>query len=537
SNGGRGEALSRRVKSSKRTFYEVIKIGRIVKGMKLTQIVEHLNDFDMRGHLELEINGLTYDSRLVRPGYLFVALRGHQKDGHDYLPDAVARGAAALVAEDFLDIREDIPKIRVPDSREALSKMAAQFYQHPYSNLNLIGITGTNGKTTTSYVLESILSAAGKRPGIIGTINYHFKGNALPAPVTTPESLDLMHILRKMADGDVSDVIMEVSSHALDQGRTNDCPFKLAIFTNFSRDHLDYHHTMEEYFAAKSLLFQGLQKRVQGKKTAAIINMDDPRGRALASLTAADVITYGLGSDCQVRANAIDMSKRGLRARLITPEGEKDIQSSLIGEINIYNILAATAAALSLNIDLSVITAGIKRLKAVPGRMERVPNGAGLSIVVDYAHTPDALSKTIKALRPLTDKKLITIFGCGGDRDQGKRHVMGHIAAANSDVVIITSDNPRSEDPVAIIEQVEKGAQESGLTKLTGPVSAQTNGRGYLIEADRRVAIRKAVELAKKSDLILIAGKGHENYQIVGDKTRHFDDREEAARAVAEVRP
>lgn len=504
--------------------------------MKLIHLLDGLKAYDLTGDPEQEIEGLAYDSRQIKPGYLFVALKGHALNGHHYLEDAVQNGAVALVGEEFMGLSENLTRVRVPNSREALSKLAARFYDYPFRGMNLIGITGTNGKTTTSYLLDSILTAAGKKPGVIGTINYRFLGKTHSAPVTTPESLDLMHFLREMADAGVTDVILEVSSHALDQNRTGECPFKLAVFTNFSRDHLDYHNTMEAYLKAKSLLFQGLKKSKPDDGPTAIINMDDPKGEQLATLTEAPVVTYGLHQRWDVSGEHLYADRSGLKARLLTPVGAVDIRSSLIGETNIYNILAASAAALSLHVDLDAVAEGIERLKLVPGRLELVKNQRGLNLVVDYAHTPDALLKTLTTLRSMVDGRLITVFGCGGDRDKGKRSEMGLVAGENSDLVFITSDNPRSEDPLSIIAQIEKGTQATGLIRLNNSSQRPSTGSGYFVEADRRQAIRKAVALADERDLVLIAGKGHEDYQIVGGQRKHFDDRKEAALAASELR-
>ncbi|MGD9039299.1 MAG: UDP-N-acetylmuramoyl-L-alanyl-D-glutamate--2,6-diaminopimelate ligase [Desulfobacteraceae bacterium] len=503
--------------------------------MKLIHLLEALKEYDLTGDPEQEIEGLAYDSRRVQPGDLFVALRGHALNGHHYLDDAVQNGALALVGEEFSGLSGNLTKVCVPDSREALSKLAARFYDYPFRGITLIGITGTNGKTTTSYLLESILTAAGRKPGVIGTINYRYLGKTHAAPVTTPESLDLMRFLREMADAGVTDVIMEVSSHALDQRRTGECPFKLGVFTNFSRDHLDYHKTMEEYFKAKSLLFQGLKKGKSEAGSTAVINMDDPRGEQLATLTEAPVVSYGLDQRWDVRGEHLSADKTGLKARLITPAGEVDIQSSLIGKMNIYNILAASAAALAVNVPLGAVAEGTEGLEVVPGRLELVKNQRGLNLVVDYAHTPDALLKTLTNLRPIVDGRLITVFGCGGDRDKGKRSEMGLVAGENSDLVFITSDNPRSEDPLSIIAQIEKGIRETGLIRLNHSAPRPFTGSGYFVEADRRRAICKAVALADEMDLVLIAGKGHEDYQIVGGEQKHFDDREEVARAASKA--
>jgi UDP-N-acetylmuramoyl-L-alanyl-D-glutamate--2,6-diaminopimelate ligase len=423
--------------------------------------------------------------------------------------------------------------IRVTDSRKALSRLAIEYYERPFQGLNMIGITGTNGKTTTSFLLEQILSGSGKNPGVLGTINYRFSGKTFPASVTTPESLDLMQLLREMADHGTSDAIMEVSSHALDQGRVEGCPFRVAIFTNLTRDHLDYHHTMDAYFEAKSRLFQNLSKE-RHKQATAVINLDDPRGRAMAAQTQGDVVFFGLNPASDFQATSIKEGPSGLEAVLSTPLGKRSIRSSLLGRVNIYNILAAAAAAVALGVDLEGVVEGIASLKTVPGRLEAVPNRRGLTVVVDYAHTPDALLKTIEALKPLAAGLFITVFGCGGDRDQGKRFQMGEVAGANSDMVLITSDNPRTEDPLFIIHQIEKGVRKGGLRQLE-PALLQQRGGGYCIESDRRQAIRQAVGIARDGDLVLVAGKGHEDYQIIGSEKRPFDDREEARRALEEM--
>ena len=501
--------------------------------MKLGQLLNGIPSYHLSGDPEQEIQGLAYDSRQVKPGYLFVALKGHRQNGHHYIQNAVQNGAVALVTEELQEPMDKVATVSVTNSRETLSKLASQFYGHPFKGINMIGITGTNGKTTTSYLLESILSSAGARPGVIGTINYRFMGKTYPAPVTTPESLDLMRLLREMADGKATHVILEVSSHALHQNRTGDCPFRVAVFTNFSRDHLDYHKTLGEYFQAKSLLFRKLKKNGSGGRTNAIINTDDPKGEELVRCTNADVITYGLEQRSHVRADSISTDKNGIRARLITPVGEKEIQSTLIGKINLYNILAASAAAISLGVDLNAVAEGIEKLRVVPGRLELVPNGRGLMLVVDYAHTPDALLKTLETLIPLAKGRLITVFGCGGDRDKGKRYEMGLIAGENSDVVFATSDNPRSEDPDSIIAQIEEGLKRSGLNKKLWSSASKSMEKGYFIEVDRRKAISNAISMANEKDLVLIAGKGHEDYQIIGGKIRYFDDRKEAASAAS----
>jgi UDP-N-acetylmuramoyl-L-alanyl-D-glutamate--2,6-diaminopimelate ligase len=499
--------------------------------MKLGQILAGLDDHELHGGKELEISGVAYDSRGVTSGNLFVALRGHREDGHRFIESALQRGAAAVVAEDIRGIPEGVARVKVADSRKALSKLALQFYGNPCRGLHLIGITGTNGKTTTSFLLESILRASGNIPGVLGTVNYRFAGKTYPATVTTPESLDIMRLVREMADEGATHVIMEVSSHALDQGRTLDCPFRVAVFTNLSRDHLDYHRSMEEYFNAKTRLFTMLPQAEDAGGATAVINLDDPRGEDLLAMTKADVLTYGFKPTCRVRATSVRSDRTGLRFRLVTPSGERSIHSALLGDFNAYNILAAAAAAVALNVSLEAVVKGVKALEKVPGRMESVKNRAGLALVVDYAHTPDALRNCLKGLRPHVSGRIITVFGCGGDRDRGKRFDMGLVAGKGSEVVFITSDNPRTEDPATIVEEAEKGVIEAGLGKESWTGQARLAQRVYFTEVDRREAIRKAIGIARREDLVLIAGKGHEDYQIIGGEKRHFSDREEAVSA------
>ncbi len=501
-------------------------LGRLIEGLTEAEVLQ--------GDLSREVEGLSYDSRKVRPGQVFVAVRGHTRDGHAFLQDAVDRGAAALVAERFPRVEGRAARIRVPDAREALSFLAGRFYNEPFRALPVIGITGTNGKTSTSYLLEAMLEASGARPGVIGTINYRYGDVRRPAPVTTPESLDLMGMLREMADAGVTHAVMEVSSHALEQGRVRGCPMQVVVFTNLSRDHLDYHSDMDAYFRAKRRLFQAPRDGGIAGEGPAVINLDDPRGADLASRSPRPVMSYGLRPGCDVRAELMEEDRRGFRARLETPKGAAVIRSSLIGRVNLYNILAASGAALALGLDLRDAVSGVERVQRIPGRLERVANPRNLSLLVDYAHTPDALQKALETVRPLVDGRLITVFGCGGDRDRGKRPEMGAIAARLSDLVVVTSDNPRTEDPLSIIAQVEEGVRSSGLPRIGGAEAASAGGTGYLVEPDRRSAIRRAVRAAGPEDLVLIAGKGHEDYQVLGAKRIHFDDREEAVLAAEE---
>lgn len=506
-----------------------MKLGRILNGTRI---------HESKGDSDLEISGLAYDSRKVKSGYVFVALRGTKQDGHDFVEEAVRNGAAAVVLESGRIVKgldKNICVIRVPDSRTALSNLAAEFYRHPYRDMTMIGITGTNGKTTTTYLLESILLAAGGRPGIIGTINDRLQEKSWKVDVTTPESLELMKRLREMADAGATHIVMEVSSHALDQGRVKGCPFQVAVFTNISRDHLDYHKSLEAYFEAKSRLFLGLCECETGLPAKAVINTDDPKGRILAEITDAQVVTYGKGKNCDFRADDVELGREGIRAGLITPAGEIIVKSKLLGGFNVYNILAAVAAAMCLNVEMDAIISGIENLAGVPGRLELVENSRCLSVIVDYAHTPEALTKVLETLRPMVKGRLITVFGCGGDRDRGKRRIMGRAAGKISDLVFITSDNPRTEDPYAIASQIEKGVRESGLEELKGVCRDRPAKSGYVLDLDRGNAIARATEIADENDFVLIAGKGHEDYQITGKEKRPFDDREVAAEAIRDI--
>lgn len=494
--------------------------------MRLKQLIENINIKRLTGQTGVEISRINYDSRKIGPGDLFVAMKGYAQDGHNFIGDAVSKGAAAVLSDLAPDMviqklsrkPNQMPVfLQVSDSRKALSRLAVAFYQTPFHNMNLIGITGTNGKTTTSYLLESILLAAGRKPGVIGTINHRISNRVLKSSVTTPESLDLMKILREMADHCATDVVMEVSSHALDQGRVTDCPFRTVLFTNITRDHLDYHPSMDAYFEAKSILFKNLANNTPEGPVTAVINTDDPRGMDLMKLTTVETMTYGLNHSCDVTAKNVNVSRTGLSAKLISKKmGEIDIQSSLIGNFDIYNIMAAASTAVTLGVDLKTIASGIENMKGVPGRMELVPNARSLAIVVDYAHTPDALEKALGAVNQITEGRILTVFGCGGDRDKGKRSEMGRVAGRYSHKVFITSDNPRSEEPTAIADEIERGVIASGQ-------------KDYVIELERETAIRMAVQSAQKKDLVLIAGKGHEDYQIIGNTRRDFDDRLVAA--------
>jgi UDP-N-acetylmuramoyl-L-alanyl-D-glutamate--2,6-diaminopimelate ligase len=499
------------------------------------------------GDLEQEINGLTYDSRQARPGRLFFAVAGEKVDGHDYIDEAVRRGAAAVVFS-----RQEIsPKaraaIRVKNVRRTMALWAAEFFGRPSERLTLVGVTGTNGKTTLSYLVESILRAAGLEPGVIGTVNYRYQGREFPSHHTTPEAIDVEQMLADMVRSGVKSVAMEASSHALAQERVRALAFDVGVFTNLSRDHLDYHRDMEDYFLAKSRLFTDYLNASPKPHKAAVIFGEDPRAQELFGMlrgTNVEVWSYGEGTTWDVRPLQVERDVKGLRGAVQARKDILEFNSALVGAANLQNILGAIGVASALKLDPRAIAEGINKLGSVPGRLERVPNRLGITVLVDYAHSPDALEKVLGAVRPLTGGKLVTVFGCGGDRDRGKRPLMGEIAGRLSDVTVLTSDNPRTESPIAILEEIEAGIRRTEAVKLEVSTlqsqeaesrkSISQNKRGYFVEANRRTAIGIALSIARPDDLVLIAGKGHEDYQILGTEKIHFDDRE-VAREEAEA--
>ncbi|NTW59724.1 MAG: UDP-N-acetylmuramoyl-L-alanyl-D-glutamate--2,6-diaminopimelate ligase [Nitrospirae bacterium] len=501
--------------------------------MKLGELVSALN-----GSIELpgpwrkrEVTDLVQDSRKASPGAVFVAVRGFHSDGHQFIPQAVRQGAAAVVAEENVRIEAlpDTPIIRVPDSRRALARLAARFYEYPSRRLALAGITGTNGKTTTSYLVRSIIEAAGHTAGLIGTIDYRIGKTVYPAPNTTPEALELQRLLAEMAGGGVGYCIMEVSSHALALGRTDGCEFRAAAFTNLTQDHLDFHETMEAYFQAKLRLFSGL-----APDAVAIVNKDDARAGDIIANTHARVVTFGLSQRADIRpAGPVDQGLGGLAFTASTPAGTINIESPLVGRHNIYNILTAVGMGLALDFPRDAVAAGISTMKAVPGRMEKVDAGQPFGVLVDYAHTEDALLRLLEAVREVAVKRVITVFGCGGDRDRTKRPKMGAAAVRGSDIVIVTSDNPRTEAAQAIIAEIETGMDSGRKVLGLGEITAQGGPTPYLVIPDRAEAIDTAVSLAEPGDIVVIAGKGHEDYQIIGSTKHHFDDRERARLAIA----
>lgn len=469
----------------------------------------------------LKITGLAADSRAVRPGDLFVALKGQKHDGHEHAADVARRGAAAILAERPLPGK--VPVIVVPSTLAALSRVSANFYGHPSRGMTVAGVTGTNGKTTTTYMLESIFRAAGFSPGVIGTINYRWGTHSEKAPNTTPLSLDLQRLLARMKAAGVTHVAMEVSSHALALGRVEDVAFSSALFTNLTRDHMDFHKDMEAYFEAKARLFD-LLRAPNGPGGFAIINRDDPWAeKFIARARGERVLTFALQATAAAfRAESISLTAEGTTFLCRHSAGSYEVKIRAVGAHNVYNALGAAAMARGLGLPDDQVKKGLADLPGVPGRLERVegPDPRPFSVFVDYAHTDDALRNVLETLRPLTKGRLITVFGCGGDRDRTKRPLMGQVAVRLSDHAIVTSDNPRTEDPARILADIEAGILQAGGTR-------------YELIEKREAAIEKAVWLCRAGDVVLIAGKGHETYQIFKDRTIDFDDREVARAALA----
>jgi len=506
--------------------------------MELTRLLEGVEVKRITGETRREIEGIAYHSRRVREGFLFAALRGAEADGRRFIGEAVERGAGAIL----LDQEQEIDKgtmILVPNGRQALARISSNFYGSPSSHVRLIGLTGTNGKTTTTYLIESILKKAGCAVGVIGTVNYRYAGKRIPSPNTTPESLDLQRILWEMAREGTTHVIMEVSSHGLDLDRVFGCQFDGVIFTNFTQDHLDYHKTLGQYFDTKKKLFSDLLMKSAKRGRFAVTNRDDPKGEEIVEGIDLPVLRYGLGPSCDISADRVKSSFDGLSCRIRTPKGDFPIDSKLIGGFNLYNILAATAAGMAMGLSLETLREGLEGLDGVPGRFEKVDNPRGIRVMVDYAHTHDALERVLTALKGILENsaggngKVITVFGCGGDRDRSKRPLMGEMAGRYSDLSILTSDNPRTEDPWAIMDEVEGGLKSLSLERLhDGEMGSWRSKKGYLKIQDRREAIETAIRLAEPFDTVLIAGKGHEDYQIIGRERIAFDDRVEARKAL-----
>jgi UDP-N-acetylmuramoyl-L-alanyl-D-glutamate--2,6-diaminopimelate ligase len=505
--------------------------------MKLSQLLSLITDFDLHGDGSVTISAVSCDSRSVTAGTLFFALRGATVDGHQFITTAVQSGAAAVVLEDASMAPAGIPWVQVADGRAAMAHMAAEFFGNPTLRQPLVGITGTNGKTTTTYLIEAILAAAGMPPAVLGTISYRFGATCIEASHTTPESTELQAAFRQLADAGARSFVMEVSSHALEQKRVDGCHFDVGIFSNLTRDHLDYHKTMESYLESKQRLFSELLRPTEAKpQRRACINMDDPYGNVIAAQACCPVITYGVGYRGDVQATDIASSVNGFSGTLVTPKGTVSFSSRLVGRFNLSNILAAASAGVALDLPLEAIKKGIETHATVPGRMERVNNSRGITLLVDYAHTGDALENVLTTLKELATARIITVFGCGGDRDPGKRPIMGRIAAQMSDLAVVTSDNPRTEDPFVILAQVKAGISPLGIREYDlHELDGTFSDKGFVMLENRAEAIRLAVRLAHPGDIVLLAGKGHEDYQIIGKTKHHFDDREQAAQACAEL--
>jgi UDP-N-acetylmuramoyl-L-alanyl-D-glutamate--2,6-diaminopimelate ligase len=487
--------------------------------MQLRQLIEHLPAATVEGPTDRAVAGITYDSRRVTPGVVFVAIPGQHVDGHEFIGTAVERGASAVICERSRLVPGRVTKIQVADVREAMACAARSFYQHPSARLKVIGVTGTNGKTTVAFMIKAVMEAAGLKTGLMGTVRYEIGDRVIPAHRTTPESLEVQQMMSQMLAADCQACVMEVSSHALDQKRVHGVEFDVGIFTNLTRDHLDYHGTMENYFAAKKKLFAALAGGV--KKSAVVINVDDAFGARLAGdMTNVEVqLTYGFHKPARLRATKIELNADGSRFVIESPERKFAVRLPLIGRHNVYNALAAVGACLALKIDVVKIQAALNALPAVPGRLERVSAGQLFGVFVDYAHTDDALKNVLTTLREITKGRVLVAFGCGGNRDSGKRAKMGRIAAELADFTLITSDNPRKEDPAKIAAQIEEGYKS-------------VRADAYETELDRARAIQRIISMAAPGDSVLIAGKGHETYQEFEDTVVPFDDRVHAQEAL-----
>ncbi|HRU06900.1 MAG TPA: UDP-N-acetylmuramoyl-L-alanyl-D-glutamate--2,6-diaminopimelate ligase [Candidatus Brocadiia bacterium] len=464
----------------------------------------------------VEVTGVTHDSRAVRPGFVFVAIRGQRDDGHAHAPAAAAKGAVAIIAESPIPLPTPVPVIQVANARRALAAIAATFHGHPSRKLQVTGVTGTNGKTTTCHLIRSIYNASGRKAGILGTIACDTGVRRLPAGMTTPESTDIQALFAEMVANAVPAAVMEVSSHALVQRRVDFIHFHTAVFTQLTRDHLDFHKTMENYRNAKAILFESL-----GPASTAVLNADDSYSSYFAEHTCAHTLWYGLQRPADVRARVLDAGLNGIHFELITPAGSAQVRSPLAGLHNVANCLAAAAAGLAASIPLDLIVQGLNNAPVVDGRLHPVECGQPFTVLVDYAHTHDALRTVLKAVRRHVKGRVLLVFGAGGDRDKLKRPLMGKVAARMADAAWVTSDNPRSEDPLDIISQILRGAGESHKIHT---------------QPDREQAIREAISAARPGDLVLIAGKGHETVQIFSDHTVPFDDREVARRCLGDLK-
>ncbi len=496
----------------------------------LADIIRQVPDAVLKGDPDTVITGAIHDSRCVARGYVFAVIRGEKADGRHFVDDAIQKGAAALLVDSPLPV--EIPQIVVSDVRQALGPVSAACYENPTHAMELVGITGTNGKTTTAHLVEAALKATGYRPGLMSTVEYRYGGKQLAAPHTTPEAPVVQGIAREMADAGMTHMVMEASSHGLVQGRLGGCRFQVVAFTNLTQDHLDFHRDMDSYGAAKRLLFTSA---IDGNAAAkAVVNVDSPYGQTILDHLQHPGVSVSIdpASEADIRpVRAPGYSIGGIDAAVQTPVGSCELHSPLIGQHNLSNLLVALGCCLQLGMEASVAGDGLMSIPVVPGRLERIQREAGFAVLVDYAHTPDALHRVLRALKPLTEGRLITVFGCGGDRDNTKRPLMGAAVKKGTDIAIVTSDNPRTEDADDIIRMILPGIEASDMPRVPCEELGDCR-RGYAVEADRRRAITAAMGAAKTGDIVLIAGKGHEDYQILGTQKIHFDDREEALKAM-----
>ena len=483
--------------------------------MKLNELLTYLHDNLSVSTANPTISSIEMDSREVKPGSLFICINGYTVDGHDYAQKAVENGAVAILAERELDVT--VPVVLVKDTKRAMAVLADIFHGQPTHSMHLIGVTGTNGKTTTTHIIESILNEANKKTGLIGTMYMKIGDLQREVKNTTPESLTLQKTFSDMKDAEVTHAVMEVSSHALHLGRIHGCDFNVAVFTNLTQDHLDYHKTMEAYKYAKGLLFAQLGNRFDHNRIKyAVLNEDEEASEDFKKMTSAKIVTYGIDRNADIMAKDVRMTSKGTTFQLITPVGTRSVTIQMVGKFSVYNVLAAVAATISSSIELDVIVKAIETIEGVRGRFELVDGGQDFTLIVDYAHTPDSLENVLHTIKQFAEGKIYCIIGCGGDRDKTKRPLMAKIAVENSDEPIFTSDNPRSEDPRRILEDMEKGV----------------DGQYYTSIINREEAISYAIMNAKKGDVILIAGKGHETYQQIGNETFDFDDREIALKII-----
>jgi len=490
--------------------------------MNFSELLQHLPRYELvREPSQPVVRGLAYDSREVQPGDVFVCWQGMRYDGHQFVTDAFRRGAVAAVVE--RPVPADGGLVVVPDGREALARLAAAFYGFPSRRLRVIGVTGTNGKTTTTHLIKAVLEKAGHKVGLIGTIHHLIGNEVLETRRTTPESLDLQRLLFHMAERGIEYAVMEVSSHAVALKRVVGTEFDVAVFTNLTQDHLDFHASLEEYAATKAQFIASVTPDGVKPRKAVVLNMDDPRAQFMQAHAAVPVIRYGIHAAADVTAADVQVRAEGVAFEARTRAGVAPLRLQLTGRFNVYNALAAIAVGLHEGVPLSFVRSALEQVPGVPGRLERVDRGQPFTVLVDYAHTPDGLENVLETCRSLAAGRVIVVFGCGGDRDKDKRPLMGQVAARLADVVVITSDNPRSEDPAAIAAAIEAGVRAGG--KRPGE---------YEVLLDRREAIRRAIHAARPGDVVLIAGKGHETTQEFHDRVIHFDDREEAARALKE---